>query len=345
MTKRCWILLLIGFTVAAGSWSEAEANDFYKAKTINFIVGYTPGGGYDTYTRVIARHIGKHIPGNPAAVVLNRPGAGSLVAANYMFTKARRNGLTVGIWNSVFVLYQALGDRRVKLDSRKIGWVGAPSRGTPTCAVMGFTGLKTFTDVLNSKKPIKMGASGGTTLDVPRILNIALGRPIFDVIPGFKGTSTIRIALQAKEVDGICFEWESMKVTARSLLDATGDDKLIPVVIQRRLNDAEIQGVPSIPEVIKNEDQLATYNAWAATREFMRPFSVPPGVPEERLEILRKGFKATLQDPEFLAEAGKSKLLVEYISPDEIHTLVDRILSMPPKAKENLQFLISKNKA
>ncbi len=345
MTKRCWILLLIGFTVAAGSWSEAEANDFYKGKTINFIVGYTPGGGYDTYTRVIARHIGKHIPGNPAAVVLNRPGAGSLVAANYMFTKARRNGLTVGIWNSVFVLYQALGDRRVKLDSRKIGWVGAPSRGTPTCAVMGFTGLKTFTDVLNSKKPIKMGASGGTTLDVPRILNIALGRPIFDVIPGFKGTSTIRIALQAKEVDGICFEWESMKVTARSLLDATGDDKLIPVVIQRRLNDAEIQGVPSIPEVIKNEDQLATYNAWAATREFMRPFSVPPGVPEERLEILRKGFKATLQDPEFLAEAGKSKLLVEYISPDEIHTLVDRILSMPPKAKENLQFLISKNKA
>lgn len=337
--------LIVGIALVIGASTGALGEEFFKDKTIHFIVGYSPGGGYDTYTRAIARHFGKHVPGNPATVVQNRTGAGSLIAANYIYNKAKPNGLAIGIWNSVFVLYQALGDEKVKLDSRKFGWIGAPSKGSPTCAIMAFTGLKTFDEILKAKTPVKMGASGGSTLDIPRILNKALGRPVFNVIPGYKGTSTIRLAMQRKELDGVCFEWESMRVTARAMLDAKGDGKLIPFLTQKPLAEPEVKGLPLISEVIKGEEKLATFNAWAATREFMRPFSLPPGVPKERLEILSKAFKATLEDPEFLAETKKSNLLIEYVSPEEIGRHVNKILSTPPKAKENLLFLIRKKKA
>lgn len=332
--------LIFGLAVVVGASTTALGEDFFKDKVIRFVVGYSPGGGYDVYTRAIARHIGKHVPGNPTTIVQNRTGAGSLIAANYIYNKAKPNGLTIGIWNSVFVLYQALGERKVMLDSRKFGWIGTPSKGSPTCAIMGFTGLKTFDDIRKSKTPVKMGAAGGSTLDIPKILNKAFGRPVFKVIPGYTGTSTIRLAMESKEVDGVCFEWESMRVTARAMLDAKGDGKLIPFLTQSPLAEPEVKGLPLISEVIKGDEKLATYNAWAATREFMRPFSLPPGVPKERLEILSKAFKATLEDPEFLAEAKKSNLQIEYVSPEEIKRHVNKILSTPAKAKENLQFLI-----
>jgi len=126
------------------------------------------------------------------------------------------------------------------------------------------------------------------------------------------------------------------------MLDAKGDRKLIPFLTQKRLAEPEVRGLPLVSEVIKDKEKLAAFNAWSATREFMRPFSLPPGVPEERLEILSKAFKATLEDPEFLAETKKSKLLMEYVSPEEIKKHVNEILSTPTKAKEDLQFLIRK---
>jgi len=332
--------LMLGVALVVAASAPALGEDFFKDKIIRFVVGYSPGGGYDTYTRAVARHFSKHVPGNPATVVQNRTGAGSLIAANYIYNKAKPDGLTIGIWNSAIVLYQALGQRQVRLDSRELGWIGAPSKGTPTCAIMGFTGLETFDDIRKSKTPVKMGASGGSTLDIPKILNKALDRPIFNVIPGYSGTSTIRLAMEAREVDGVCFEWESMRVTARSMLDAKGDGRLIPFIIQKPMTDPEVKGLPLFSEVIKGEENLATFNAWSATREFMRPFSLPPDVPEERVDILSKAFKATLEDPEFVAETTKSNLLIEYVSPEEIEKHVASILATPAKAKENLQFLI-----
>ena len=139
------------------------ASDFYKGKTIRFIVGYAPGGGYDTYTRAIARHIGKHIPGNPTAVVDNMEGAGSLLAANYMFNKAEPDGLTIGEFNSGMVTQQALGSKGIRFDARKFGWIGSPGKGWPTCMVMGFTGLRTLDDVLKS------GESLGSAVPEPAL--------------------------------------------------------------------------------------------------------------------------------------------------------------------------------
>jgi hypothetical protein len=342
----CLVNFVISLAFVVGVEPTAFGNDFYSGKTIHFFVGYAPGGGYDITTRAVARHMSRHISGNPTIIVTNMTGAGSLVAANYTYNKAKPDGLNVGVWNSAFVLLQALGDRGVKLDARKLGWIGAPTKGTPACGIMGFTGLKTLDDILNSKNPILMGATraGVAFSDVPKILNKYLGTK-FKVIEGYTGSAKIRLAMAAREVHGACWPWESIRTTARAMLDADGAAKLVPFVIHRRWQDPEVRNLPLIPELIKargGDEGIAVYRAWSGQYEFQRPFVTPPGVPKARLDILRKAFKATLEDPKFLAETKRSKLLTEYVSPEEIQRHISQTLSMPPKAKENLHFLVRK---
>jgi tripartite-type tricarboxylate transporter receptor subunit TctC len=339
------IVLVLPLALLFGIAGKASAASFYEGKIIRFVVGSPPGGGYDTYTRTVARHMKKHIPGNPTIAVENMPGAGTLVAANYTYNQAKPDGLTVGIWNGAFVLRQALGDRGVRIDGRKVGWIGAPSKGTPICAVMGFSGLKNLSDVLESKRSIRLGSTraGSPYDDVPRILNKVLGTK-FEVISGYPGTSDVRLALQKREVEGACWTWESMRVSARALLDAQGEEKLFPYLIHRKFEDPEVKDLPLFSEVIKGEENRATYDAWAATYEFMRPFSLPPATPAGRLNMLRQAFEATIKDPAFRAEATKIKLDLDYVSPKEIEAHVDRILSMSERVKENLGFLVRKSK-
>jgi tripartite-type tricarboxylate transporter receptor subunit TctC len=321
--------------------SMTEASDFYQGKTIRFIVGAPAGGGYDTYTRAIARHLGKHVPGNPSMVVENMDGAGSLIAANYVFNKADPDGLSIGVWISGQIIRHALGDRSTRFDGRKFGWIGAPSKGSPTCGMMGFSGLKTWDDVRDAKRVIRMGGvrAGTAYDDVPTILNNVAGTK-FDVISGYAGTAPVRLALQKREVEGACLGWESMTVSNRAMLDATGDDKLIPFITHKKLEDPEVKDLPLFAEVIKGETNLATYKTWAASYEFQRPFSLPPNAPKERLQTLRKAFAATLRDPGFLAEAKKTKLDIEPVAGEEIDGYVKQIYSMSDNVKRNLSFLV-----
>jgi tripartite-type tricarboxylate transporter receptor subunit TctC len=343
MNKKMSIaaLVVVSALILWAAPQKASAEDFYKGKTIRFVVGAPAGGGYDTYTRAIARHLGKHIRGNPTMVVENMEGAGSLIAANYVYNKAEPDGLTVGVWISGQIIRDALGDRSIKFDGRKFGWIGAPSDGAPTCAIMGFTGLKTWEDVVNSKRPIKMGGvrAGTSYTDVPNILNRVAGTK-FDVISGYAGTSPVRVALQRHEVEGACLGWESMRVSNRAMLDAKSDDKLIPFITHKRLEDPEVKDLPLFTEVIKGQDNIATYKTWAASYEFQRPFSLPPSAPKERLQTLRTAFAATLRDPEFLAEAKKMKLYIHPVSGEDIEGYVNEIYSMSDKVKENLSFLV-----
>jgi tripartite-type tricarboxylate transporter receptor subunit TctC len=319
----------------------ASAADFYDGKTLRFVVGSAPGGGYDTYTRMIARHIGRHIPGNPATVVENMDGAGGLIAANYLYKRAAPDGQTIGVFNNANIVQKALGDPRINIDFRKLGWIGAPSVGAPMCMVMGFTGLKTLDDVLKSNKPLKMGANraGSTGHDLPLILNQALGTK-FEVISGYSGTSKIRVALQSRELDGFCSQWESMRVTARPMLDAEGENKLIPYVINDKWEDPEVRNLPLFKHAIKDPKKFAIYKSWAYQMEFQRPLSLPPGTPKERLEILRKALADVLKDKTLLEEAKKAKLVITHVSGDQTTKLVDEILSMPEDAKKSLSFLV-----
>lgn len=320
---------------------QTPAAGFYKGKTIRFIVGYAPGGGYDTYTRLVANYISKYIPGNPTTEVQNMTGGGSLIAANYTYNRAKPDGLTVGVWNSAVILLQALGARGIKFKGDRFDWIGAPNRSAPTCAIMGHTGLKTLKDVLNTKQVIMIAATrvGSTTYELPTILNKTLGTN-FIVMSGYWGTRAIRQDMRNRELGGVCWGWESMRITARSMLDAEGDNQLIPFLTQGNTGDREIAHLPQVTDVIKGEDNLATFRAWFATREFQRPFSLPPGTPKDRLKVLRKAFKATVKDRRMLADARKSKMPISYVSGPEIEKLVAQILTLPPKAKENLQFMV-----
>jgi tripartite-type tricarboxylate transporter receptor subunit TctC len=346
MMQRISLAILVVFGLFNFSaLPQAGADDFYKGKVIRFVVGFAAGGGYDVSARTVGRHMGKHIPGNPTIVIENMTGAGSLIAANYTYNSAKPDGLFVGIWNGAFVLRQALGDKAVRFDGRKLGWLGAPTKGTPFCSIMAHTGLKSMKDVLAATREIKMGSPGpGSTYDdLPQILNRTLGTK-FKVISGYEGTSTILVAMRRKEVDGGCWTWESARTTARPMLDAKGDEKLIPFLIHSREPDPEVKELPLIPAVIKGEDNLSAYRTWVGTYEFQRPFSAPPGTPKERLQVLRKAFADTMKDPEFIAESEKSKQEVTYVSAEEIDKYVNAVLSITPKAKELLDFLMVKPK-
>jgi tripartite-type tricarboxylate transporter receptor subunit TctC len=345
---KSWLLTAVAasFVLPVTAPARSWADDFYKGKAIRFVVGQAAGGGYDLSARTIARHMGKHIPGNPAIVVENMTGAGSLIAANYTYNSAKPDGLFVGTWNGALILRQALGDKAIRLDGRKLGWIGSPTKGTPVCGVMAYTGLKSLDEIVAANREIKMGATGpGSTYeDLPMMLNLTLGTK-FKVISGYEGTGTILVAMRRKEVDGGCWTWESMRTTARPMLDAKGDDRLIPYLIHRRWEEPEVKDLPLIPDVLKKDpDKLAAYKTWVATYEFQRPYTVPPGTPKDRVQLLRKAYADTLKDPEFLAEAKKVKLEVTYTSGEEIEKYVDEMLTITPKAKELLSFLLTKGK-
>ncbi len=344
-TMKMATFALLALLMLIGARS-AHSDEFFKGKTIRIIVGAPAGGGYDTYARAISRHMVRHIPGNPSMVVENMDGAGSLIAANHTYNKAKPDGLSIGMWISGQIIRQALGDRATRFDGRKFGWIGAPSKGAPTCAIMGFTGFKNWNDVLQSKRIIRMGGvrAGTAYDDAPTILNNVAGTK-FDVISGYAGTSIVRVAMQKREVEGACLGWESMRVSNRAMLDAAGDDKLIPFIIHKKVEDPEVKDLPLFTDVIKGEDNLATYNTWAASYEFQRPLSLPPNTPNERLETLRKAFAATLRDSEFLAEARKTKLDIEPVSGEEIDGYVKQIYAMSAKVKQNLSFLVRQSQA
>ena len=336
MFLRSLVILLAGMV----SFESAQvwAGELYEGKTVQFIVGASPGGGFDTYTRAVARHFGAHLPGKPAVIVENKPGAGGLVAANSIFTMEDPDALTIGILNPGHLVRQSLGDKNIKFDGRKFSWIGAPSKNTTACAIMGFTGMKTLADVLAAKEPIKMGAvrDGTDTADFPKIMNGILGTK-FEVITGFQGTAKVRLALQTKEVMGACWGWESMRVTAKSMLHATGDNKLVPFIIHSKENDPEVRDLPLFTDVIKDKDSRALYEAWSAPNNFMRVLFLSPSAPKDHVPVLRKAFKATLEDPEFVKEAEKSKLDVTYVSGEEVDGYVKKIFSMTPEMKKNLR--------
>ena len=345
MKQRIWLSLapMLGIILLATGGAQSSTHDFYKGKTIRFVVGFPTGGGYDLAARIMGRHIGKHIPGNPMIVVENETGAGSLIAANNTY-KADPDGLFVGIWNSAFVLRQALGDKAIRFEARKLNWIGAPIKGTPYCAIMARTGLKTWDDVkyaMAQGRELKFGgtAAGSTFDDLPNILNKILGTK-FNVITGYKGEAPILVAMRAKELDGGCWAWESGRTNASAMLDAQGDDKLVPFLIHRRWEEPEVKNIPEIPSLFKDPDDLSMYKAWAGSYEFQWPFSMPPGVPKERVKLFRKAFADTMKDPEFIAEAKKSKFAATYVSGEDIEKYVEQILSISPKAKEGLMFLV-----
>jgi tripartite-type tricarboxylate transporter receptor subunit TctC len=256
---------------------RAPADEFYKDKTLTFVVGFSAGGGFDTYTRLIARHIGKHIPGNPTVVVENRPGAGSLIAANYIFNQAPRDGTVIGNWIGPLVLQQVLGNKAAKFDGRKFGWLGVPTPDSVVCALTEASGIKTMDDWFKSERPIKIGATGpgSTTDDVPKLLQAAMDLPM-RIVEGYGGTAKVRLAAESGEVDGGCWAWESIKPTWESGLKS-GEVRIVLQAIEQ--SHPELKNVPLAVQYAKSDEARALLEG-AVGRE----------AHEERLKIVRRWF-------------------------------------------------------
>ncbi|HEX2226338.1 MAG TPA: tripartite tricarboxylate transporter substrate-binding protein [Candidatus Binatia bacterium] len=319
-------VLLLFVTVSA----TAAAEDFYKGKTIRIIVGFSAGGGFDTYARALGRHMSKHIPGQPAIVVENMTGAGSLIAANHVFKAAKPDGLTIGHFIGGLFLGQVLGQKGIEFDARKFEFIGAPITDHVVCALTKASGISTVEQWLAAKTPVKMGgiAPGTSTPDnATRVLKAALGLPI-QLVTGYKGTADVRLAAESGEVAGGCWGWDSVSVTWRKALD-TGDAK---VVLQaNRKTHPELTQVPQAIKFAKTEEGRKMIEvAIHGDSNIVRTYTLPPGTPKDRVQILRSAFDATLKDPEFLADANKSKLNVDPVTVEEIEKDIQGLFKLDP---------------
>jgi len=339
-TKVSWsLVVLIALIFLAGTTTKSTADEFYQGKTIRFVVGFSAGGGFDTYTRLIARHFGKHVPGNPTTVVENKTGAGSLVAANYIYNQAEPDGLTIGNWIGPLVLQQVLGNKAAKLDGRKFGWLGVPTPDSGVCALTQASGIKTVEDWFASKRPIKIGgtAPGSTTDDVPKLVKVALGLPI-QMVEGYSGTSKIRLAAESGEIDGGCWAWESIKPTWAKGIES-GQAR---VVMQTMLEShPELKHVPLAAKYAKTEEARELLNVVNGPYGVLaRPYSIAPGTPKERLEVLQKAFMETLRDSELLAEAKKAKLEIKPVDGPTVAKLMADLYNLKAATKEKLKEIV-----
>jgi tripartite-type tricarboxylate transporter receptor subunit TctC len=341
-TRRIIPLLVIGALFGFSTWgvSAGAQEPFYQGKTIRLIVGLAPGGGYDLYSRTIARQMGKHIPGNPTVVVENMDGAGSMIAANHMYKVARPDGLTIGHILGGLFLQQLLGNPGIEFDGRKFEYIGVPAQDHFLIGLSKATGITSFENWMASKKSVKLGGvtPGGATDDVPKMLAATLGLPI-KVVTGYKGTGPIRLAFDSGEVDGVCNAWESFKSTWRKQLDS-GD---VVIVLQGTIKaHPELPNVPVAFDFLKTEEARKLFQVVVRVHgPSTRPYFLPPGTPKERVLILRKAYMDTMKDAEFLAEAKKARL---DINPDDgaglernVKEIFDLEPSLVAKLKEMLK--------
>jgi tripartite-type tricarboxylate transporter receptor subunit TctC len=288
----------------------ASAEDFYRGKTIRIIVGFSAGGGFDQYARIISRHMPRHIPGTPTMIVDNMGGAGSRLAANYLFKAAAPDGLTIGNFIGSLLLQQILGDQGIEFDGRRFEWLGAPVQDQNVCALTKNSGVTNLDEWFAAKKPVKLGgeAPGANDSDIPRVLQATLKLPI-QLIEGYKGTSFIRIAAESGEVDGGCWTWASIRSTWKKGIDS---GQVFPVLQINGKKAADIPQVPNAIDFAKTPEAKQLIEASIhASSAILRAYALPPNTPRERVTVLRDAFNATMKDKEFAAEIVKANLEID----------------------------------
>jgi tripartite-type tricarboxylate transporter receptor subunit TctC len=315
--------------VLTGTGDPVQAQSFYSGKTVRILVGSSAGGGFDTYARAIGRYLGRHIPGNPTVIVENVPGAGGVIAANQLYKIAKPDGLTLGHFVGSILFGQVLGQPGAEFDTRKFEYVGAAAKEDVVCALTRASGITSVEKWMAAKTPVKLGGVGpGAPPDnTVRLLKATIGLPI-QLVAGYKGTAQIRLAAEGGEVAGGCWTWDSIKVTWRRAIES-GE---VGVVLQVTGKGApELQGVPQAIDFARTDEarrllQVGAHHAGA----YGRPFVLPPGTPNDRVQLLRRAFQETLRDKEFLAEADRSKLNIDPMTGEELEKLIAELFTLDP---------------
>ena len=317
--------------------STTAQDDFYRGKTLRMVVGFSAGGGFDGYSRTISRHIGKHILGNPAVIVENMTGAGSLVAANHLFRAAKPDGLSLGNINGGIFVQQLLGWPGIEFDAAKFEHVGVPVKDKAVCVTTKASGFANVENWAASKIPLKFGATGpgSATHNVPLVLKEALHLPI-QLVSGYKGIADVRLAAEGGELAGVCgWTWDSLKATWSRALDA-GDVNVVLQTVPQAI--PELPKVPLAIRLAKSEEarqliQTGIHDVADLTYSYV----APPRTPKERLDVLRKAFSDTMKDAEFIADAKKSRLGIDAMTADELTRTVARLFQTPPAVVTKLK--------
>jgi len=313
---------------------------FYKDKVIRIVVATAAGGGYDLYTRTMARHLRKYIPGEPTIVVENMPGAGHLIGANYVYKVAKPDGLTIGHFIGSLFLQQLLGKPGVEFDALKFNYIGVPAQDNYMIGLSKTTGITSMEQWMASKRIVKIGGigAGSATDDIPKVLAATIGLPL-QVVAGYKGTSEVRLAFNSGEIEGICNAWESFKSTWRKELDANEVTLILQAIPMRH---REVPNVPLAIDYAKTDEAKRMIRSVVHTiAPTVRPYVLPPGTPKDRVEILRGAFMSTMKDQEFLADAAKAKLDINPLDGVTLETNVKEVFnldaSLIPRLREILK--------
>ena len=336
-TALLYVLTLAALMAAAPGAARAEsAADFYKGKTVSLIAGFPPGGGYDTYVRLLARHYGRFLPGQPNVVASNMPGAGSLTAANNIYAKYAPDGLALAMFASSAAMEPLIGNKSALFDPTKFSWVGSMSQDVAYCGVWQHPGgATTFDEMLTKETIIGGGAPAAITYQHPMVLKNTL-KANFKVISGYKGTRDINIAMQRGEVNGTCGMFAS---SVKAQFSAEVKDGRMKLFIQMGSKRSDEFGkIPSVFDYAKTDEDRQILQFHFDQLLLGRPLAGPPGIPADRLAVLRTALFATMKDPQFLAEANKAGLDIDPVGPDEVMELLKRFSAFSPailvKARE-----------
>ena len=318
-------LAYVGFL---GLGHAQDAADFYRGKTVDVYVGYSVGAGYDLYARLVGRHLGKHIPGNPTVIVKNMEGAGSLRLVNWLYSAAPKDGTALGTFSRGAPFDPILGRTGAKFDPVNFAWVGSANNEVSVCVAMRESNVATFDDL--KKQEIVVGSSGVTSDDntFPLVLNKMFGTKM-RVITAYPGGNEVTLAMERGEVSGRCgWSWSSLLSAYAHWVK----DKKVNILAQFGLSKhADLPNVPLVTDFARNDQERQALRLVFARQPLGRPFSAPPGLPPERLNALRRAFDATMKDKEFVAEANKANIEINPMSGLEIEQLIRQIYAETPK--------------
>lgn len=328
--------LLALAALSAGPARADAISDFYTGKTVRIVNWAAAGGEYDVHGRLVSRHLGKHIPGHPNVVHQTMTGGGGIVAANYLYNVAPKDGTSLGILVGTLALFQSFGDKAIKFDAGKFNWIGTIASTKENVNAWHTAPVKKFEDLLTTE--FTTGASGKSSPSfmVPTLMNKLLGTKI-RIVPGYPGGSQINLAMERGEVQGRYNTWSSWKVTKPDWLR----DKKIVVLVQQALSKpTDLQGPPLLIDLAKNEEDKRIFEMMAVGSEMGRPLATTPDVPPERLKALRGAHAAMLKDKEFIDEAAKLNIEIDPVLGEDMQKLVTRALSTPPAIVERMKKLL-----
>lgn len=326
MQHRTAIAVLTALLVC-GTARAQPAADFYKGKQIDLYIGYSTGGGYDVYARLLARHMAKHIPGAPTIVPKNMDGAGSLRLANWLYRVAPKDGSVFGTIGRGIPFDPIMGGKGAQFSATDFGWIGSANDEVSVCVSWSGTGVDKFEDLY--KREMIVGGTGATadTDLFPKVINAVLGTKM-KIVTGYPGGNDITLAMRRGEVQGRCgWSWSSIKTNHPQWVR----DGTLKLLVQLSLEKhPDMPNVPLVMDMVKTPDQRAVLQAVFARQVMGRPFLAPPRVPADRLALLRKAFMETMKDKEFLAEAEKMKLEITPVTGEKVQALVAEIYRTPP---------------